>query len=314
MRANERMNALANNGIDTSKFFTITLDRNAVNKGIVLKLDGDDLTVSLADEYRELREQINENGTIACTKLYRRWICAQMLRIQKGIAEGNYRNIEDYMSYFTFKYMKQVIFDELNALLAIERSGDIDTYNERSVFYTKSVIMDVYAHWINDLKGKLDSAKIHIQNRNKWLEPKHEYVVIGNRNFYVDYIKADIVDMVSALKTIRTTESLSAIRAIVVSINTKLKKYDNGREQIYSVPCAFKDAYKASGAYYTLKNLVLFHNANLVNYETGEVLSGTEAFEYLKTYLPKVDNEEYKLYALMKDCLKKNDIRLDNLF
>ena len=314
MRANERMNALANNGIDTSKFFTITLDRNAVNKGIVLKLDGDDLTVSLADEYRELREQINENGTIACTKLYRRWICAQMLRIQKGIAEGNYRNIEDYMSYFTFKYMKQVIFDELNALLAIERSGDIDTYNERSVFYTKSVIMDIYAHWINDLKGKLDSAKIHIQNRNKWLEPKHEYVVIGNRNFYVDYIKADIVDMVSALKTIRTTESLSAIRAIVVSINTKLKKYDNGRERIYSVPCAFKDAYKASGAYYTLKNLVLFHNANLVNYETAEVLSGTEAFEYLKTYLSNVDYEGYKVYALMKDCLKKNNIRLDNLF
>ena len=314
MRANERMNALANNGIDTSKFFTITLDRNVVNKGIMLKLDGDDLTVSLADEYRELREQISDNGTIACTKLYRRWICAQMLRIQKGIAEGKYRNIEDYMSYFTFKYMKQVIFDELNALRAIKRSGDIDTYNERSVFYTKSVIIDVYAHWINDLKGKLDSAKIHIQNRNKWLEPKREYVVIGNRNFYVDYIKADIVDMVSALNTIRTTESLSVIRAVVVSINTKLAKYDNGREQIYSVPNSFKDAYKASGAYYTLKNLVLFHNANLVNYETGEVLSGTEAFEYLKTYLSKVDNEGYKLYALMKDCLKRNNIRLDNLF
>ena len=314
MRANERMNALANNGIDTSKFFTITLDRNVVNKGIMLKLDGDDLTVSLADDYRKLREQISDNGTVACTKLYRRWICAQMLRIQKGIAEGKYRNIEDYMSHFTFKYMRRVISEELTALRAIERSGDIDTYNERSVFYTKDVIINVYTHWINDLKLELENAKIHIQNRNKWLEPKREYVVIGNRNFYVDDVRLDIADMVGILNSIRTTNEVTSVRAMVVAINNKLTKYENGRRQIYSVPSSFKETYKASGAYYTLKNLVLFHNANLVNYETAEVLDGTEAFEYLKTYLSNVDYEGYKVYALMKDCLKRNNIRLDNLF
>lgn len=312
MRANERMNTLANNGIDTSKFFTVTLDRNVANKGIVLKLDGDDLTVSLADEYRELREQIDNNGTVACSRLYRRWICAQMLRIQKGIAEGKYKNIEDYMSHFTFKYMSRVLSDELKAMIAIGKNDDHDTFDERSAFYTWCTIAGVYDTWVLDLERKLENSKIHIQNRNRWDRPHLKYITIGNRNFYVEEIEIDIKKMKSVKSEIYgNTYDCFELKRIVNELNRMLAKYDNGREQIYSVPTAFMDAYKASGAYYTLKNLVLFHNANLVNYETGEVLSGTEAFEYLKTYQRKA---EYKVYALMKDCLKQNNIRLDNLF
>ncbi len=321
MNANERMNVLANNGIDTSKFFNVKIDKNALEKGVVLKLDGDSLTASLADDYNKLREEIRNNGTVACTKLYRRWICAQMLRIQKGIAEGRYKNIEEYMQNFRFEYMRDVISDEIHAIRSIHKDNDLETFTERSTFFTVRTICDIYVAWTRDLEHKIKDAKIHIQNRNRFGAEKKEYIEIGNRNFYLDEAKQDVMElnrlqrMLSLSVTLPSGRTYASAERATKQMNQILEKYNHGRERIYNVPSHFMDAYKASGAYYTLKNLVLFHKCYLTNYQTDELLLGTEAFDYLKTYLDSMTyGEGYRLYALMKKCLKDNNVRLDNLF
>lgn len=315
MNANERMNVLANNGIDTSKFFKVKIDKNALEKGVVLKLDGDNLTASLADDYNKLREEIRNNGTVACTKLYRRWICAQMLRIQKGIAEGRYENIEEYMRNFRFEYMRDVISDEIHAIQSIYKDKDLETYKERSTFFTIPTIIAIYATWIRDLKYKIEDAKIHIQNRKRFGAEKKEYIEIGNRNFYLDEAKQDVMELNRLQRLLMLNETYASAEKLTKLMNQILEKYNHGRERIYNVPSHFMDAYKASGAYYTLKNLVLFHECYLTNYQTAEVFIGTEAFDYLKTYLDSMTyGEGYRLYALMKKCLKDNNVRLDNLF
>lgn len=315
MNANERMNVLANNGIDTSKFFNVKIDKNALEKGVVLKLDGDSLTASLADDYNKLREEIRNNGTVACTKLYRRWICAQMLRIQKGIAEGRYKNIEEYMRNFRFEYMRDVISDEIHAIQSIYKDKDLETYKERSTFFTIPTIIAIYATWTRDLKYKIEDAKIHIQNRNRFGAEKKEYIEIGNRNFYLDEAKQDVMELNRLQRVLMLNGTYASAERATKQMNQILEKYNHGRERIYSVPSHFMDAYKASGAYYTLKNLVLFHECYLTNYQTAEVFVGTEAFDYLKTYLDSMTyGEGYRLYALMKKCLKDNNVRLDNLF
>ena len=84
----------------------------------------------------------------------------------------------------------------------------------------------------------------------------------------------------------------------------------------YTVPKAFMFAYKDSGAYYTLKNLVLFHKGFYLTHDiTGEILTRTEAFEYLKTYLKNVKNGDgYMLYALMRKAIADNGVSIRNLF
>lgn len=315
MKANERMHVLANNGIDTSKFFQITLDKDAVRKGIVLKLDGDTLTASLADEADELRKAIRSGGTVACTKLYRRWICAQMLRIQSEIGRGKWKTIEDYMRNFNFEYMRDVIADEVKALIRINKDRDHDTYNERNVFFSIRTIYEIYNQWESNLRYEIDNAKVHIQNRNKWGAEQKEYITIGNRHFYLDEARFDVSELSRLLSILIHDNNYVTAKEITEKMNAILEKYNNGRTEIYSVPTAFMDAYKASGAYYTLKNLVLFHNCYLTNYRTRELLLGTEAFEYLKTYLNGVCcGRGYQLYALMKQCLKDNNVQLNNLF
>lgn len=317
MKANERMNVLANNGIDTSKYFNITLDKELLNKGIMLKLDGDNLTAQLAEEAEALREEIRNNGTVACTKLYRRWICAQMLRIQKAIENRQYWNIEEYMRNFTYSYMRDMIIHELEAQEAILRDNDLETFEERKTFFSKQIIHRHYTEWVQALTRKITNSKIHIQNRSNRRMEQKEYITIGTRNFYLSDARNDqfeVMRMVGSLYNVRENR-IGEIKSYCESINKILNKYDVRSEKIFLPTKAFMEAYKASGAYYTLKNLVLFHNANLTDYETGEVLNGTVAFSYLRGYLDEVlDGNGYRVYALMKQCLKENKIDLNNLY
>lgn len=317
MKANERMNVLANNGIDTSKYFNITLDKELLNKGITLKLDGDNLTAQLAEEVNALREEIHNNGTVACTKLYRRWICAQMLRIQKGIEKRQYWNIEEYMRNFSYSYMRDMIIHELEAQEAIARDNDMETFEERKTFFSKQIIHRHYTGWVQALTRKITNSKVHIQNRSDRRMEQKEYITIGTRNFYLSEARDDqfeVMRMVGGLYNVRKNR-IGEIKSYCESINKILNKYDVRSEKIFLPTKAFMEAYKASGAYYTLKNLVLFHNAKLTHYETGEALEGTEAFNYLHSYLEEVeDGNGYRLYALMKECLAENEIDLYNLY
>lgn len=318
MRRQDRMEQLKANGVDTSKYFQFTLDENTLSRGVALKLDGNNLTVQLADEVEGLKREIQNNGTVACTQLYRRWICAQMLRIQRDIENHRLWDIETYMRRFKYNYMRDVIMDELDALIAIKRDGDMETYKERSSFFTTYVILRVYETWAKDLDKSLANAKVHIQNRYSYYasnKGKEEYVKIGARNFYVRDVKNTSYYVGLGLESIRRDQSIENIRRCCKCMNELLNKYATGKDQPFSVPKEFMTAYKASGAYYTLKNLVLFHNAWLENYESGEILQGREAFEYLRTYLPDAyAGDGYKIYALMKRCLKDNDIKLNRLF
>ena len=320
-----RMNVLANNGIDTSKYFTVFIDKAMFDSGsIMLKKSGDGITATLLDfakktnapnaEIEELRDKIRNNGTIACTRLFRRWICAKMLRIQYDIAKGLYPNIETLMRTFKIDYMTEVIANEVNMMDAIHRDGDMETFFEITKFFNVGLLTEIYWQWFTDLRTAKENAKIHIQNRHSWTQEQKEYIHIGTRDVYVTDIEKDLAKIEDLIENLEgNAYPITAMKEIAA-----LNKYFTKHEYLikYSVPKAFMEAYKANGAYYTLKNLVLFHKAELINNDTGEVLSGTEAFEYLKNYLDHFDprSNGYKIYALMKNTLRHNDINITNLF
>ena len=67
------------------------------------------------------------------------------------------------------------------------------------------------------------------------------------------------------------------------------------------------DAYKGAGAYYTLKNLVMFHDCAVPVYRTNMVVKGAEAVEYLKVVLDEYYGEYYKMFALMNRVIEYNN-------
>ncbi len=324
-----RMNVLANNGIDTSKFFTISLDKDVLNKGVTLKLNGNELTAEImnyatesnvpAEEVEELKRTINENGMVACTKLYRRWICAQMLRIQYEIEKGKYKNIEDKMRTFDIKYMTEVLMNEYNALDKIVRENDWESYGERHIFYTQKAVADMYDTWMKDLARAKGKAKKHIQNRNRYGAERKEYIKLGTRYEYTKDVDRDLNELFHLINEMRISPNPYDMMNLMMRANAILVPHGKGRTEAaiqYTVPKAFMSAYKDSGVYYTLKNLVLFHKGFYLTHDlTGEILTGTEAFRYLKEYQKPVKNGDgYMLYALMRKAIRDNGVSICNLF
>ena len=71
---------------------------------------------------------------------------------------------------------------------------------------------------------------------------------------------------------------------------------------------AWIDAYKGEGAFYTLKNLVMFHDCYIeVNYKY-QVIRGMEAVHYLNGKLNEYKGEGWRMFALMKKVIKDNGI------
>ena len=65
------------------------------------------------------------------------------------------------------------------------------------------------------------------------------------------------------------------------------------------------DAYKGEGAFYTLKNLVMFHNCGIkVGYN---MVYGIEAVNVLNERLYEYKGEGWRMFALMKKVIADNN-------
>ena len=67
---------------------------------------------------------------------------------------------------------------------------------------------------------------------------------------------------------------------------------------------AWIDAYKGEGAFYTLKNLVMFHGCGInVN---GHMVDGAPAVSVLNKRLGEYKGEGWRMFALMKKVIADN--------
>lgn len=67
---------------------------------------------------------------------------------------------------------------------------------------------------------------------------------------------------------------------------------------------AWIDAYKGEGAFYTLKNLVMFHNCG-INVD-GRMVYGAAAVSVLNNKLNEYKGEGWRMFALMKKVIADN--------
>ena len=73
---------------------------------------------------------------------------------------------------------------------------------------------------------------------------------------------------------------------------------------------AWIDAFKGEGAYYTLKNLVMFHGCTIFTGPAHHIMyrrfNGIEAVNYLNCKLDEYQGAGYKMFALMKKVIADN--------
>lgn len=299
MNRNERMEKLNQAGINTSKYFTVDLD-NGTKIHLIIDENGQHVVVN-GKEPDPIAEQIFANGYVKNTKLHRRYVMAQMFYML------NYKSYDGKDEGYTgclnrtygYQYTFDMMLEEVRVLSKLEKS-DKESFEERSHFFTKEVVVEVACDYIEKLKAYVDSLS---EKKCKGVPYKR---IKGQNIFVVDLDKKLYRPLMSKILYIR----------YATNYNSLYKALDSFMESMIKLPFETRkskvwvDAFKGEGSYYTLKNLIMFHNCAID--DNGNELTGIAAKYYLNLMLDDYQGEGWRMFALMKKVIIDNNFDYSN--
>lgn len=298
-------------------------------------------TKTYSDEYDDLddiEKTIMYDGYIDNSKLWRRWIMAQMLRhCDEYDTDGS--NISDYGygpgfdKYFIsgkdYKYIWDTTLNELKAI----RHMHGDDLKSRTRFYNHDVVFQMLDRYVVNIRR-------YINRRPKWsdlyktplsklknvkVDPNTIYVKMPyNKNYKkiylynkdkvnnIDNFINEVKDCIDKIKT--TTVAPNGYvnyNALYLGIKTFMKEFPINVN--LPKPNAWKNAFKGAGSFYTMDNMIKFHGCRFENRITHEKLSRENSLKLLNQYVELYKDEYYKLYATLREFMKYNDFNYQTL-
>lgn len=288
LNKNERMNRLSAMGVNTSKYFTVPLDNGG---SVTIIIDENGNPVKVEDT---IANQIIEDGYVRNTKLHRRFVMAQMFQgLNYKSYDGKQTGYNEWVKRHSLKYAFDMMLEEIRVLGKLEER-DRDTFVERAHFFTKDVIVKTMEDYVAELMKYVDT----LPSKNCKGVP---YKRVKSQNiFVVDLDKKVYAPFRSDIHRIKYASNYNELYRIVKSFMHKMISLP------YTTPKskAWIDAYKGEGAFYTLKNLVMFHSCGIKG--DGRMVYGAAAVSVLNKRLNEYKGEGWRMFALMKKVIADN--------
>ena len=292
--AEERIEALRNAGVDVSCLFAM----RGANGGECLASNKDGNLVML-DDNDPIFDQIISQGTVPNRRLFRRWVMAQMFHM---MSETAYRSKEplgvtEMIHQFGYEYQWKMLMNELYAQVKME-GRDPENFTDRNRWFNAGVVVSMAEDYIVQLQKYVDALKVR---KCKTIPYKR----IRNRNIFV----LDLQDKLYKPFSTATTRIRKAKNA--AQLFDAAKKFNDMRIKMsHDTPQskAWVDAYKGSGAYFTMQNLIRFHNCIAIN-DTGKHLNKCLSLAFILAKAEEYkDGEGWRLLAVLKKMLSDNNI------
>lgn len=300
MNKNERIEKLNMAGINTEKYFTLNVSE-CIPAGAKIHITIDDngnCVPKVVKENDNIARQIIEDGYVRNTKLYRRFVCAMMFQMLNYVSyDGTGSGYNAYLrKMYDYKYTFNMMLEELRVLSKLEER-DKESFEERSHFFTKDVVVYV----LNDYMEKLEDYIEQLPTKKcKGIPYKH---VKGMDIFVADLNKKIYEPLRDCIFAIKYAQNYSQRYRLLNNFMLKMIKLPSDTPKSK----AWIDAYKGEGAYYTMKNLLMFHNCFVEVENTGLKLYGTKAVSYISSKLDEYKGEGWKMFALMKKVIAINN-------
>ena len=305
MTNKQRMEILNNAGINVSKYFTVDLDTGT--KVHLIVDENGNFTPVKGDP---IANQIIEDGYVRNTKLHRRFVMAQMFHMLNYVSyDKKYSGYNDYLKKrYGYHYTLTMMLEEVRVLSKLE-ARDKESFDERSHFFTKEVIVAV----LEDYMDKLEKYVNNLPDRKCKGVPYKR--IKGEDIFNDDLEKKLYAPLRKKLNAVRNVNNYTVMWLALERFMKDMIKlpYETPKSKVWI------DAYKGEGAYYTLKNLVMFHDCvmytgkyGIMHYNKAMNLTGVDAVNYLNGKLDEYKGEGWRMFALMKKVIADNDFNFND--
>ena len=298
MTKKERMEKLNNAGINTGKYFTLNVNESIpAGAKIHIVVDKDGNYVPKVVQEDAIFNMIIEDGYVKNTKLHRRFVMAQMFHMLNYVSyDKKYSGYNDCLKrMYGYDYTLKMMMEEIRVLSKLE-VRDAESFNERKHFFDKDVVVAVLEDYLEKLKKYVEA----LPNKNCKGIP---YKRIKRRDvFNADLDKKIYAPVRAHIYSVKYAKNYTQIyNALECFMRSYIKlPYDTPKSKVWV------DAYKGAGAYYTLKNLVMFHNCGIKT-DKFEVLYGMGAVAFLNRKLDQYKGEGWRMFALMKKVIEDNN-------
>jgi hypothetical protein len=315
-----RMQILADNGVDTSKFFNLSLSNIPVGTPVKFNIGGMmyDLTPSVSegwDHFDEIVNDILDNGFVFNRRTDGRFVVAQTFQMLNGKSWNSKTRKEEYgwdaylRNEYGYMYQFEMMKDELKRLARMEQDNDPE-FARLSRFFTKEVVIKTCEHYIKQLKKHVDGLTYDETGKKRKLK-KHrgmEYIHLSGiagqdyrGNVHVkdlDIVYSPLNKYLYNMRNCKTYKDLHEELCDFMKVMPELN-FDTPK-------CgAWKDAFKAKGAYVTLLNIIKFHGVT-INPEMDVYRSINYVEDFAKTHR----NELWRLHTLLKSVIEINNFDL----
>ena len=299
LNKNERMNKMAAAGIETGKYFTFDLPQGlkpGAKIALVINEEGQ-LELGNTGEYDAIKEQIISDGYVRNTKLFRRFVMAQMFHM---LNYKSWRNGEEgYNAYlnnhYGYDYTIDMMIEEVRVLSKLE-TRDRESFEERAHFFNQDVVVEV----LEDYMIKLTNYVNKLPSKNCKGVP---YKTVKGVHVFVEDLNKKVYEPIKKyIRYVKWSNNYTDMYRALMGFKRNMVKlpWDTTKSK------AWVDAYKGNGAYYTLKNLVMFHGCG-IQVDGGYVYRGEMAVRYLAAKNDEYKGEGWRMFALMKKVIKDNN-------
>lgn len=221
----------------------------------------------------DIEQIIIAGGYIRNDQIWRKWTVSQMLRYGRTIA--------DYTKYFItgepYVYEWTTARDEINT---ISKLSSAEERYQRSKFFNASVIIDMANHYKININAKDKEMSLYLCDE----------VIVAAKTVQKHANKYKMAKLVKMMNKFISTASFPS---------------DTPKSD------AWKNAFIGAGSYYTMDNLIKFHNCHIT--DNGIVLDIDSSLSKLNEFADENQNHYDKLYAVMNDFIAYNHFELANM-
>lgn len=213
---------------------------------------------------------------------FRRWITAQTFRMLNYVSyDKKSKGWEAYLrDNYSYVYQFKMMIDEFKRMEKIKKT-DREEFERRLHFFNKEVVLAVCGNC-------LDTCSMSDKTKDK-LQIIYESI---------ENTKYENIDSLRAL--------LIAFTKIVESRQVKIPRKAKKCRQ-------WKEAFKGSGAYYTVINLILYHDVRVYSICEEDFLNKNESLEYVEEELERyyIEGNIWKMHYFMKKLLDDNNFDIN---